>query len=271
MVTESNQAIQVDRLPGEVADLQVQLNAPKYVQADSKTATLKAKFIYDGKQPAPIPVQGKNRDPFCAALPLMHNPILLGKGGALKNVAVYIYERGTDIELPITPVDEKAQIVLDNKGCMFEPPVLKIRAGQTLTVKNSDDCGHNAKIGFLNNKGENPLVAANASVDIAVKLGEPAPIEVSCSIHPWMKAHVIVTEHSFVGISDDKGELTIEDLPVGKVTFKVWHQAQKKSLDEVSVNGKAEKWRRGRVEIDLKPGINDLGTIKLSPELFEIE
>lgn len=236
-----------------------------------ETATLKAKFVFDGKEPAAIPVQGKNRDPFCANLDLKVKPLQVGKNGGIKYVALYIYERTTEIELPKLPADADEEIVLDNNGCLFDPPVLKIQAGQTLTVKNSDDCGHNANFGFINAKGQNPLIPQKGSVDIDIKVGEPAPIEVSCSIHPWMKAHVIVTEHPFVGLSNEEGEIVIENLPVGTVTFKAWHQFAKKSLDEVSVNGEATDWRRGRFEIDLKPGVNDLGTITLSPDLFELE
>ena len=120
--------------------------------AQEKTATLKAKFVLDGDEPKPIAVQGKNRDPFCANLDLKIKPIELGKDNGIKYLVMYIYERGTEIALPKVPVDKEKTIVLDNTGCLFDPPVLAIRAGQTLTVKNSDACGHNAKLGFINNK-----------------------------------------------------------------------------------------------------------------------
>lgn len=236
------------------------------------TATLKARFVLEGKEePKAIPIKNKGRDPFCAALDLKYKPIELGKDGGIKYLALYIYERGTDIDLPEVAVDDKAEIVLDNNGCMFSPPVLKARAGQTITVTNSDQCGHNANFNFLNNAGVNPLIAQGGSAEVKIEVSEPAPIEVNCSIHPWMKAHIIITEHPFVGISDDNGEIVIEGLPVGKVTFKAWHQYSIKSIDEVTIDGEAESWRRGRFEVDLKPGENDLGTIVVSPDLFELE
>jgi hypothetical protein len=35
------------------------------------------------------------------------------------------------------------------------------------------------------------------------------------------------------------------------------------------MNGKQEKWDRGYVKFTLKPGDNDLGTVKLAPDRFK--
>lgn len=240
----------------------------KLVAAQAKTATLKAKFLLDGDVPKAQKVNNGGRDPFCAALNIMSEKMVIGKDGAIQNLAVYLDTRRTKIDLPDVPVDEDAKIVLDNKGCVFVPHMIVARTGQTVTVKNSDGCGHNANFNFLVNPGVNFLVPAGGEKKLKLEAAEPAPIPVECNVHPWMRSYIIITDHPYVGVTDDSGEMTIENLPVGEVTFKIWHENSVKSLSEGTVNGKKEKWRSGRMEIDLKPGVNDLGTIKIPLELF---
>ncbi|MEM6981280.1 MAG: methylamine utilization protein, partial [Planctomycetota bacterium] len=70
------------------------------------------------------------------------------------------------------------------------------------------------------------------------------------------------------GVSNESGEIVIEGLPAGdELTFRVWHEKGK--IDEVSIDGKDEKWRRSRFEVDIEPGMNDLGVITVPAEAFE--
>ena len=237
------------------------------VHTSAGTATLKAKFVLDGKPPQPSLIDG-SRDPFCAELKIFSENMVVGKGGEIQNLALYVDARRTKADLPDVPVADKGH-VLDNLGCKFEPHVIAARPGQKVIVTNSDNTGHNANFSFFNNDAVNFLVPAGGEKELELKADEPAPIPVECNVHPWMKAFLIVTEHPFVGVTGENGELTIENLPVGEVTFKVWHENAEKSIDEGTVGGKTEKWSRGRMEIELKPGLNDLGTITLSSELFK--
>lgn len=247
--------------------VQQRSSSVRLVSAPQTTATLTAKFVFDGKAPAPAKEAGTGNDPFCAGLDIFSQKMLIGEKGEIRNLAMYLTD--ADEDLPEVPLP-KEKPVLDNKNCLFVPHVMSVRAGQTMTVTNSDPTGHNADFGAVfNNEQVNFLIPSNQSKDYTWQADEPAPIPVKCSIHPWMVSYIIVTEHPFVGITDENGVLTIENLPVGKVEFKVWHENSKKSLDEATVNGETQKWRRGRAEFELKPGMNDLGTIVLSPELFD--
>lgn len=243
-----------------------------FVQADAKMATLKVKFVLDGKAPDREKVNKDARDAFCAGLEILSEKMLIGDGGEIQNLAMILDKRKTKADLPeeMMKAPEK-KITLDNKGCVFVPHVLAARPGQTILVTNSDQAGHNANFNFFNNTPENFLVPAGGEKGLKLQADEPAPIPVDCNIHPWMKAHLIVTEHPYVGITDEKGDLTIEDLPVGKVAFKIWHEHSNRSISEGSVDGKKEKWSRGIIELDLKAGINDLGTIKIAPDQFKDE
>jgi hypothetical protein len=57
------------------------------------------------------------------------------------------------------------------------------------------------------------------------------------------------------------GKFRIPKLPVGGLEFQAWHE-RVGYLD-------APDWPKGRFTMTIKPGTNDLGTIKLAPSMFE--
>ncbi len=84
-----------------------------------------------------------------------------------------------------------------------------------------------------------------------------------------MSAHIIVKPHPYIGVSAADGTIEIKDLPVGDgAAFRIWHEALG-AINELSVNGKAQKLTRNRWDIELKPGVNDLGVVKLDVKLLE--
>ncbi len=239
----------------------------KYVAQAKKWGTLKAKFVIEGDVPDPTKVNAA-ADPFCAAFPIMTESLIVGKDGALKNVALFMDKKSKTKDVhPSLEKPAATPIVLDNKNCVFVPHVLFVRPGETIKVTNSDGTGHNANFNFFNNQAVNFLVPAGGSKDLKIETDEPAPIPVECNVHPWMRAHLIVQEHPAIGISSEDGVLEIANLPVGPVTLRAWHEVGK--LDEVTINGKKVKWSRGRMDIDIKEGMNDLGTITIAADKFK--
>ncbi len=139
--------------------------------------------------------------------------------------------------------------------------------GDTLQVTNADPFGHNTNLNFFNNQAINFIIPPGAKKDVLVEKPETAPIPVDCNIHSFMKGYIVVLDHPFAALSDDNGELTIEGLPAGqKLVFRAYHEAG--SIQEVEVAGKQEEWRRGRFEVEIKPGLNDLGTIVVPAKTF---
>jgi plastocyanin len=237
-------------------------------------ADLKMTFVYDGKAPAPKPIDA-SKDPLCLEdgnKIVTENMVVNATNGGIRYIALSLDVKDAS-KLKIHPDLAKApadKVLLDNVKCIFVPHVVVLRSGQTLEVKNSDKTGHNANFGFFKNEAQNVTIPAGASKDLKIGKEETAPTPVECNIHPWMKGFIIVKDHPYVGVSDENGSLVIKGLPVGEeLKFRVWHENQNKAISEVTINGKKEKWDRGYVTITLKPGENDLGTIKLAPERFK--
>ena len=134
------------------------------------------------------------------------------------------------------------------------------QTGDTLKVTNPDDVGHNANLSFFNNKQQNLMIPATQEKDVALEKSEPAPIPVDCNIHPWMKAYVVVLDHPFAAVSDENGEMTIKGLPAGEeLVFRAYHESG--SIKEVVIGGKKDEWKRSKFEMEIEPGMNDMGTV----------
>ncbi len=61
----------------------------------------------------------------------------------------------------------------------------------------------------------------------------------------------------------------MQGLPTGKLVFRANHEAG--AIREVKINGKDEEWSRSRFEVDIKPGMNDLGTVVVPADALGAE
>ncbi|MEM8666350.1 MAG: methylamine utilization protein [Planctomycetota bacterium] len=231
--------------------------------AQAETGDLKVKFVYGGAVPTPTPIKADKDAEFCGKHKLKDESLIVNPSNkGIQNVILYVYTGRGGTKLDKMDLTNKTH-VLANENCRFEPHIIIAQAGDTIKVTNPDSVGHNANFSFFNNPPQNFTVPAGGEKSIVVKEDEPAPIDVACNIHPWMKARVAVFEHPFAAKSDENGDLLIKGLPTGDVVFRVFFEPG--SVKKVKVNGKEEEWTRSRVEIDIKPGMNDLGTVTIPP------
>lgn len=241
-------------------------------------ADLQLTFVYDA---AAAPARGTvdmSRDPACVqghpTPPLSEELIVDPVTKGIMNIAFYTDTKKSGLEAkdvhPDLAKPPAKPVALDNNKCVFNPHVFAVRPGQSINVLNSDQTGHNANFGFFSNDAINVTIPVGGSKEIKVDKGERAPTPVMCNIHPWMTAHILIFDLPYAGVSDAKGVLKIEKLPAGKpITFKVWHENMDKSIDQVTFSGNAVVWTKGNVDLTLKPGMNDLGVVKIKPDEFK--
>jgi hypothetical protein len=85
-----------------------------------------------------------------------------------------------------------------------------------------------------------------------------------------MNAWVVVKDLPYFATSNSDGQLEIKNLPAGKWTFQAWHgYGGGGYITEASRGSKSEKWKKGKFEIEVKPGENDLGTITIPAKAFK--
>lgn len=234
------------------------------IPASAETGDLKIRFEYGGAAPAPTLLKPDKDTEFCGKSELFDESLIVNADNkGIQNVVVYVYTgRGGSKIDSVAP--KNAKHTLANDKCRFEPHIVVAQTGDTLVVTNPDPIGHNANLQFLANTPQNILIPAGQQKEVPLELPEPTLIPVDCNIHPWMKAKVLVLEHPFAAVSDKNGELVIKGVPAGeKLVFRVYHEVGK--FAGVEVQGE-EISRRNTFEVEVKAGMNDLGTIVM-PEL----
>jgi hypothetical protein len=227
---------------------------------------LEGTFLFKGNPPTPAKISADKDPQYCGKHNLVDESIVVNKDNkGLANVVVYLLAKPPKIH-PDYDKDAKAEITLDNENCRFSPHVQGIRVGQTLVLGNKDPIGHNTKADFFNNNPFNDLIPAGGSIKKTFAKLETTPSALSCSIHPWMNAHLLIREDPYFAISDKDGKFAIKNLPVGEHTFVVWSN---KFVSNVTVDGKAPtapQWARGRVKLIIKAGPNSLGKVEVTPQ-----
>lgn len=236
----------------------------------AQTGTLKAQFVYGGSAFKPQAIQPNKDVEFCGKHKLVDESLLVNESNnGVKNVAFYVFtgRGGSKVDAPANP---GKTVTLANDKCRFEPHVLALQVGDTLEITNPDDVGHNANLNFFANKAQNPLIPSKAKVDVKIEKPEPGVTKVECNIHPWMSAYVVALDHPFVAISDEDGMVQIDNLPAGKkLMFRVNHEAAQNGIKELMINGKAEALKKNMIEIEIKPGMNDLGKITIPADTLK--
>ncbi len=233
---------------------------------------LRGRFVYDGTPPAPKELRITSDVEYCCKHKPMDESLVVDPHSAgLANVVIALYRGRGDEPPPVHSSFESTAagaVSLDNAKCCFHPRVVLLHTGQTLRVLNSDDIAHNTKIDTQHNPPINSTLPAGGSLEHRFANAELAPARVSCSIHPWMVAWVMVREDPYYAVTDKDGNFTIDNLPAGTRTFQVWHETAR-YVTEVRQDGKATQWTRGRFTVEIRPGeTTDLGPIYLDPSRF---
>jgi plastocyanin len=224
---------------------------------------LEGTFLFKGTPPTPAKINPTKDPEFCGKHPLVEEQVVVNKeNNGLQNVVVYLADATKPKIHPDYEKDAKAEVKLDNENCRFAPHVAAIRTGQTLLLGNKDPIGHNTKADFFANTPFNDLIPAGGSTKKTFAKAEGTPSPISCSIHPWMTAYLLIREDPYFAVSDKDGKIAIKNLPAGEHTFVVWSN---KFITKPTVDGKAVDWARGRVKINIKAGANSLGKVEVTP------
>ena len=161
-------------------------------------------------------------DPFCAkAHPngATTEDVVTDSSGGLENVVVYVSDGLGAATFPVP--DQPA--VMEQKGCQYKPHVLAMRAGQKLSVVNSDATTHNIHPTPNNNREWNVSQPQGAPLE-QVFAREEVAISVKCNIHPWMKSYIAVVKNPYFAVTGKGGTFELKDLPPGNYTLQAWHE-----------------------------------------------
>ncbi len=204
---------------------------------DAATAgAITGKALFEGTPPAPDVLE-MSSDPGCetAAGPNPRNDDVLVQNGALQNVFVYV-KAGLDaaysFDVPTTPVE------LDQRGCRYTPRVLGIRAGQTLTMVNSDETFHNVHaVPKANNEFNRGMQLKGERYTRTFNTPE-VMVRFKCDVHQWMAAHIGVMAHPYFAVTKPDGTFEITGLPPGTYEIEAWHERFGTQTQQVTIADK---------------------------------
>ncbi|MCP5525325.1 MAG: hypothetical protein H7A47_00780 [Verrucomicrobiales bacterium] len=198
-------------------------------------AEVTGKVTLQGTPPGEIKI---TMDPLCGRLhssDVTTQHYVVGEGGALKDVFVYIKE--TPGGKKYAPASDKPP-VLDQQGCVYAPYISGVMTGQKFIIRNSDPLLHNVHA--------TPKVEGNKEFNV----GQPVKgmeytasfdkpevlLRFKCDVHPWMFAYVGVLDHPFFAVTDKDGKFKLPaELPPGEYTLVALHRKAGELTQKITV------------------------------------
>jgi len=155
------------------------------------------------------------------------NPQNLG----VKNVFISVKsKKSSDLEIDLS----NNSLLINSQKCRFDPPAAVVMTNQTITLKNSDPVLHS--IQFLSDdRFIFDAVLPVGSQPIRKRIEKEGIVTARCSIHPFMKASVYVTDSQQYTLTDQNGSFQFPSLQAGNYILKILHPYLKPVEKEIVV------------------------------------
>ena len=204
----------------------------------ASTATVSGVVKFEGKVPAAAPIS-MAADPTCAkqhSAPVFNQDVVTDGKGGLQNAIVFVADGLGDrtFDQPTQPV------VIDQKGCLYQPHVVAMQANQPLELVNQDPTSHNIHPMPANNREWNKAELPGAKAEETFSREEIA-IPLKCNIHPWMRGYIAVFKHPFFAVTKSDGSFDLRGLPPGTYVIKAWQEKLGTSTQTITVGANENK------------------------------
>jgi plastocyanin len=148
--------------------------------------------------------------------------VVVDKEGGERNLIqeTLVYVDGVEAEVPAELMAEHVTITSQDKA--FTPRVEAIPVGKSVTFPNVDDIMHNVFSISKGNRFDLGLYKSGAKKEFVFE--NPGLVRVYCNIHPDMSAFVQVLPNPYYTWVEADGSFTIDGVPPGRYTLKVWNE-----------------------------------------------
>jgi plastocyanin len=201
---------------------EAEISLPAAHVDEATAGTISGRVLFTGAAPA-MPEIDFSSNPQCERqhhTPQKAETVVVNSNKTLRNVFIRIKDG-----LPRarwTPPAEAVQ--LDQKGCVYEPHVLGIMAGQQLEILNDDPVNHNVHAESRVNQAWNESQPPRAEHKFKRFDSPEGLFPVTCSVHPWMRSYIAVSAHPFFAVTGDDGSFTLKGVPPGTYTIEAVHE-----------------------------------------------
>lgn len=222
-------------------------------------------FLDEKDVPAPklaFKKGGAKKDPnVCSKTDVYDQSLLVNKENkGIANAFVFLYKYKGDVHPDMVEPKVKRHY-FDQEDCVYTPRALVVQAGKGVVVEvlNADNVAHNTATTSIKNDQYNLTIPSGArkgdGVDYGYEVTELMPFEVKCSFHSHMFAYWLVLDHPYAAATDEDGNFTIKNLPVGDHEFRIWHERA--------------GWLERKYKVSVKKGDNKLEPVGFKLEAFE--
>ncbi|MBI4736927.1 MAG: hypothetical protein HY766_12870 [candidate division NC10 bacterium] len=192
--------------------------------------SISGKITLAGEPPAKKKLDVTKDKEVCAKVEHFDESLVVGSDKGVANVVVTVVgAKGGKFA--------SQKVELDQKGCRYTPRVVVVPTTGQLDILNSDGILHNIHTYSTANPSINKAQPKFKKV-LTEKFAKPEIIKAACDAHAWMTGWIVVTDHPFVAVTDEKGNFTIKDVPAGNYKVEIWHETLGKQVKEVSVKAK---------------------------------
>ncbi len=212
--------------------------APAAAPSATGSSAVAGRVVFDGAPPE-NPKFRMSADASCAKShpgEVTKEEIVVGKDKGLGNVFVWV-KSGISGTYPAPAVP----VVLDQKGCLYEPHVFGLVVGQPLEIVNSDDTLHNVHSLAETNDAFN-LGMPKQGMRFTRTFDKPeVMVKIKCDVHGWMASYAGIVPHPFFAVSGKDGGFEIRNLPAGTYMLEAWHEKLGRQTQQITVGEKETK------------------------------
>jgi plastocyanin len=141
-------------------------------------------------------------------------PVDSGTINEYADMVVFLEGELPDVEKPV-----HTELIQRNQR--FEPQLLVVPAGSTISFPNADPIFHN--VFSLSSTKKFDLGYYPEGHTRTVKFDEPGVVQVYCHLHPNMYAAVVVTPNQWYTRPADDGSFVLNNVPQGTYQLVAWH------------------------------------------------
>lgn len=137
--------------------------------------------------------------------------------------------------------------MIDQRNLKFIPTVVAVMVGESVDFPNNDKSWHNVYSKGGANDFDLGLYPPGKTR--SKKFDKPGVSRILCNAHPDMEAFVVVKDHPFFSVTDNRGNYQIENVPLGKVRVETWYPNHEVRSETVEIVRDGEVFA---LNVDLK-------------------